>query len=204
MVIYISGHVRDGWPAMLTPAMGQQPPAAQRWAADTGCFANPEAHDDARYLAWLAALPLERCYFATAPDRFGDAVRTLEVAVPMLPRLRDLGVPAALVAQPTMLPAEVPWELVDVLFVGGPNVWQHGPQLARLVEAARARGKWVHVGRVNGYTRLRWAASIGAQSVDGTFLAYGPDQNERRLRQWLRRLEEQPVLVFPPRTEVFA
>ena len=30
------------------------------------------------------------------------------------------------------------------------------------------RGKWVHMGRVNSTRRIRYAASIGCDSVDGT------------------------------------
>jgi hypothetical protein len=33
--------------------------------------------------------------------------------------------------------------------------------------------------------RLRYAASIGCHSVDGTFLAYGPDRNLPTLLRWL-------------------
>lgn len=192
-MIYLSGKVVPGVPAMVTPAMRHQPTGT--WAADTGCFANPEAHDDERYLAFLARRPRETCLFATAPDRFDDGPATLAVAAPMLPRIRALGYPAALVAQTGMTPEAIPWDDVDVLFVGGPNRWQHSEACLRLVEEAIARGKRVHVGRVNGYARLRWARSIGASSSDGTFLAFGPDQNRERLDGWMRKLDEEPPVL---------
>jgi hypothetical protein len=191
-MMYVSGHVRDGWPAMLTPRMGQLPPAGQPWAADTGCYARPQDHDDDAYLAWLASLPAERCLFATAPDRFGDGMATLELAEPMLPRIRALGLPAALVAQPGM--TQVPWDALDVLFIGGPNAWQHSDACAELAREAVRRGKRVHVGRVNTLRRLRFAQSIGATSVDGTCLAYGPDRNAAIIMGWLQRLHRQPMI----------
>lgn len=197
-MIYLSGKVVAGMPAIITPAMGHIPEAEIPWAADTGCFARPEAHDDDRYLAWLAARPAETCLFATAPDRFDDGPATLAVAIPILPRIRALGIPAALVAQTGMTGATVPWDLFDVLFVGGPDRWQHSEDLAQLVYEARRRGKRIHVGRVNGWRRLSWAAAIGADSADGTFLAFGPDKNRIRLRAWLDRLEREPALSLAP------
>ena len=41
------------------------------------------------------------------------------------------------------------------------------------------------MGRVNSLRRLRLAAADGYDSVDGTFLAFGPDVNLPRLRAWL-------------------
>jgi len=187
---------------MLTPAMGQRPPAGEPFATDTGSFARPEDHDDDRYLEWLRELPLERCLFATAPDRFNDGAATLELALPMLPRIRELGVPPALVLQTGMTSRDIPWEWIDVLFVGGPDDWQHSEPATELILEARLRGKRVHVGRVNGLKRLRWAASLGAESVDGTFLRYGPDANEPRLRRWIRELElATPIVWTLPDTE---
>jgi hypothetical protein len=185
---------------MLTPAMGQQPPAGQPWAADTGCYANPASHNDEKYLAWLGRMPTATCMFATAPDVFGDGPATLELARPMLPRIRAAGVPAALVAQPGTTPDAVPWADVDVLFIGGPNTWQHSEACLEVVMEARRRGLLVHVGRVNGWARLRWARSIGASSADGTYLRYGPDKNSAQMAAWLQRLEDNPVISWPVAT----
>jgi len=40
---------------------------------------------------------------------------------------------------------------------------------------------------------LARAASIGCDSVDGTFLAFGPDKNLPQLLRWLR-LADEPTL----------
>lgn len=58
-------------------------------------------------------------------------------------------------------------------------------RLARLVAAAKRRGKHVHMGRVNSRRRWSYAEHIGCDSVDGTFLAFGPDANLPRLTGWI-------------------
>lgn len=193
-MIYLSGLVVEGIPSMVTPAFRNRVPDGQAWAADTGCFANPDAHDDERYLAWLDLRPRETCLFATAPDRLGDAELTLALARPMLPRIRALGFRAALVAQNGLERLDVPWDEFDVLFIGGTDEWKHSEACRTLIREARRRDKWVHVGRVNGYVRLRWAKSVGASSVDGTFLVFGPDVNRARLEAWMERLDRELLL----------
>jgi hypothetical protein len=192
-MLYLSGVVRPDLPAMITPDMYQAPPPGQLWAADTGCYTRPERYTDARYLAWLRkhAGDLERCIFATAPDVVGDMERTLDIAVPMLGQIRALGYPAALVCQPTTTTDMVPWELVDALFLGGPDAWKHGEDAYRLCRAARARGVWLHMGRVNGAGRMDLARSFGCDSVDGTVLRFDPS---RPVARWVAHAATRPML----------
>ncbi|MET7951050.1 hypothetical protein [Micromonospora sp. NPDC005324] len=42
------------------------------------------------------------------------------------------------------------------------------------------------MGRVNSLRRLRHATAIGCHSADGTYLAFGPDQNLPNLLSWLQ------------------
>jgi hypothetical protein len=60
------------------------------------------------------------------------------------------------------------WPRIDALFVGGSTQWKLGPSAEALVAEAKARGKWVHMSRVNSARRIRYAASIGCDSIDGT------------------------------------
>ena len=60
---------------------------------------------------------------------------------------------------------------------------------------ARLLGKWVHVGRVNSWRRIHHAAIWGADSVDGTYLAFGPRANGARLTRWLEGLGAQEPLL---------
>lgn len=50
-------------------------------------------------------------------------------------------------------------------------------------------------GRVNSWKRLAHAASKGVDSVDGTFLAFGPDVRTPDLLGWIDRLAQ---LTFLP------
>ena len=71
---------------------------------------------------------------------------------------------------------EVAWDDCDAVFVGGSTAWKLGDTVPGLVRAARERQKWVHMGRVNSWVRLRVAAAIGCQSCDGNLAAFGRDR----------------------------
>jgi hypothetical protein len=45
------------------------------------------------------------------------------------------------------------------------------------------------MGRVNSQKRFSYAQSIGCDSADGTFLAFGPTQNLPRLLSWVGRAD---------------
>lgn len=200
-VIYLSGHrheaivrLRDvGY--LLTPRMGQSPVAGVPWAADNGCFSNPEGFDLNVYMGWLRDLApyADSCLFATAPDVVGDAPATLARSLPVLPMIRKAGYPAALVAQDGLEEMEVPWNAFDVLFIGGSTRWKLAAEA--LTRMAREMGKWVHMGRVNSYRRLRHAEAMGCHSVDGTFLKFGPSKNLIRLNRWMAEMAMNPRLM---------
>jgi hypothetical protein len=168
-----------------TPAQGNIRPPGVSWCADNGCFGKGYPGDE-KWLAWLTkhAHEAATCLFATAPDVVGDAVATLERSAPFLPAIRALGYPAALVAQDGLEDLPVPWDTFDVLFIGGSTEWKLGPEARELVREAKARGKWVHMGRVNSIRRYQYAHSIGCDSADGTYLVFGPDVNLPKLLTW--------------------
>lgn len=180
------------------------------WAADNGCYAAGDAFDADAWLAWLASLPAG-ALFATAPDVVGDAAATLDRSASYLPELRRLGFPAALAAQNGLEELSVPWASFDVLFIGGspecrpcrfvrasvdrrqdcPSCgsplaeWKLSAEAHALAQEAHARGKTVHMGRVNTKQRIRLAASWRCDSVDGTLLAFGARANLPLLVRWL-------------------
>lgn len=182
--------MRDGHLGFIdTPAQGNRRPAGVAWAADNGCYGRGYPGDEA-WLDWLAGMDSQGCLFATAPDVVGDAEATLARSVPMLPRIRNLGYPAALVAQDGLEHLTVPWGAFDVLFLGGSTAWKLGPHARRLASEAKSRGKEVHMGRVNSERRYRYAAAIGCDSADGTYLTFGPDVNLPRLLAWTRSADQ--------------
>ena len=168
------------------------------WGADTGCFTNPDKYDEEEYLAWLRdrLYALNRCLFATAPDIVGDPKATLERSLPVLPLIRDLGFPAALVGQDGLESLKIPWDSFDCLFIGGTTEWKLSEGAYSLAREAKDRGKWIHMGRVNSWRRIKAAAISGYDSVDGTYLVFGPDRNFKRLTRWMSDLRSQSYFIF--------
>jgi hypothetical protein len=182
--------MRSGKLGMLTtPVDGRSPVDYPVWAADNGCFGKGYP-GDAKWLAWLEkhSAHADRCLFATAPDVVGDAQATLDRSRPHMPAIRALGYPAALVAQDGLEHLTVPWAEFDVLFIGGSTDWKLSKAAAALVAEARRRGKPVHMGRVNSRKRWSYAEHLGCDSVDGTFLAFGPDVNLPELLGWTTQI----------------
>jgi hypothetical protein len=206
-----------------TPAQGNLRPAGVTWCADNGCFS--DRWDQGRWWAFLVrnAHAADSCLFAVAPDVVADHDATLKRATPWLPKIRELGYPVAFVAQNGVTIPSVPWQAIDVIFLGGSlecvpcghvyreprrpdrdercphcsrllTEWKLGAAARALVAAAKARGKRVHMGRVNSARRWRYAAAIGCDSVDGTYLTFAPDANLPKVLAWGRRLNEQGAL----------
>lgn len=200
MVIYLSGCVRSDLPptvgVLLTPQMGNKLPDGLTWAADSGMYAAPEKFNPVTYLHWLwqRRSAADRCLFATAPDVWGDARATMKLARPFLPLIRSVGFRAALVAQDGLTPGMVDWDEIDVLFTGGSDEWRATDAHYELIHEAQARGKWLHLGRVNSLKRLQTAQAAGYDSADGTYLAFGPDVNLPKLARWVKRVQAQPPL----------
>lgn len=175
---------------ITTPKQGNRVPENSLWCADNGCFGKGYP-GDAEWWNWLQRKPDRgRCLFAVAPDVVGDAKATLERSLPWLGRIRSLGIPAAFVSQDGLHELDIPWDEFDVLFVGGTTEWKLGPESAAIVAEAKARGKTVHMGRVNSYKRMKYAADIGCDSSDGTHIAFQPDVALPRVLGWLDRVNE--------------
>lgn len=135
---------------------------------------------------WLACLDryqgVPGCLFAVVPDVVGDADATNRRWALHHGAVRNRGYRAAYVIQNgcQTIPASA-----GAVFIGGDDTFKLGLDAARLVRQAKAGGLWVHMGRVNTLRRLRYAALIGCDSVDGTTLAWGPDRNLPSLLRWI-------------------
>lgn len=142
--------------------------SARPWAIDNGAFAQFDAD------AFLSLLKREehhreRCLFVTAPDVVGSARRTLEVFEHWKERLA--GWPIALACQDGQEHLPIPWGEIAAVFIGGSTNWKASDHAAHIIKAAKAIGKWVHVGRVNHPPRFEHFKKLGADSVDGTGIA---------------------------------
>jgi hypothetical protein len=161
----------------LTRFRAQDPDGA--FAIDNGAFARFDAD------AFRALLTRERprrqlCRFVAVPDVVGSARRTLEVFNHWYDRLS--GWPLALVAQDGQEDLPIPWDLIAAVFIGGSTAWKMGPHAAAVVRAAKALGKWAHVGRVNTPGRFEYFEALGADSIDGTGLSRYSWMRERIYR----------------------
>ena len=186
-----------------TPAQGNATAAriihdaGVSWCADNGCFS--AKWDEAKWFAFLRrnAEHVDSCLFAVAPDRVGDATATTQMFRRYGPMIRELGYRVAYVAQDGLehlrgrtenggLTFPVPWGDFDVIFVGGTTEWKLGPAVVDICTEAKSRGKWIHVGRVNSRKRWNYCRDVlRADSVDGTFLTFGPKVNLPRLLAWM-------------------
>lgn len=183
--------MRDGLIDFIdTPGQGNVRPAGVAWCADNGCYGKGYP-GEAAWFAWLEANAhnAATCVFAVAPDVVADAEATLSRSLPWLPKIRDLGYPAAFVAQNGLTIETCPWDEFDVLFIGGDDAFKLGREARVLIREAKARGKHVHMGRVNSEKRMRYAQAVGCDSVDGTYLVFGPDVNLPKVLGWLRAAE---------------
>jgi len=185
---------RDDFGAMMTPKQGNKLPDDVVFACDNGCYGDGWP-GYGKWISFLESLApyADRCLFAVAPDVFrpdlgrGDSVATLKRSLPWLPVIRSLGFPAAFVAQEgSEAPGMIPWDLVDVVFIGGGDEWKLGRPSQLVIEAALARGKRVHFGRkVNGLSSMWKAHNRGCHTSDSTYIRYGPDKNVLDVIQWL-------------------
>lgn len=194
-IIYLSGAIRaelEGDPRfgyLMTPNMGNKAPVGT-WGADTGCFskAGVQSFNFDAYLRWLRARPAGSCVFATAPDVVGDAAATITRSLPALPAIARAGFKRGFVGQDGLENLTVPWDQFDAFFLGGSTEWKLSAAAAMLTFEAKRRGKWVHMGRVNSYRRLKYAACIDCDSADGTFLKFAPQENYGRMCGWFDKL----------------
>lgn len=176
-------------------------PHVKVWAADNGKFASTTTFDLDKYLGWLSRVSIykDKCLFATAPDVVADARATLLESAPVMPLIRSLGYKVAFVLQDGATDDLIPWDDLDVLFIGGSTEWKLGETAREFTKQSILRGKAVHMGRVNSYKRLAYANEIGCTSADGTFLRFGPDRRLPEVLHWMYLLSRgQQLTLYEP------
>jgi hypothetical protein len=164
-----------------------------RWAMDNGCFTGLDAGAFMRMLYAFRHKP--GCLFVTVPDVVADAAETRYLWKFWSPIVRAAGHRPAFVAQDGLLPHQVPWGEMGALFIGGSTNYKESTAAASLMAMAKARGLWVHVGRVNGRRRYGLMLECGADSIDGTGFSMAPDTNIPLAREWHAASAQQPKLI---------
>ncbi len=156
-------------------------------AADNACFSGWNERRFVNMLDRIVGVP--GCMWVAAPDVVADAAATLDLFDAWQPRIAARGLPVALVAQDGLEDLDVPWDRLDALFLGGSTKWKLGEYARRLAHEAKARGKLLHCGRVNSRRRIRYAAVIGCDSVDGSCFSRWPDTKIPRALRWIAEAE---------------
>lgn len=169
----LRGHPNLG--VLLTPDAGNSVLYARRsgmpWACDNAAFSGFNAE---RFELFLCNLMMwvrfrDGPMWVTAPDVVADAQSTLRLFDDWIDELDKREFPAALVAQDGLERVKsIPWERIKCLFIGGSTEWKLSVHARRLVEEAKYRGKWVHMGRVNTRGRMELAVDWEVDSVDGS------------------------------------
>jgi hypothetical protein len=157
---------------LLTPrhysAAAATAAAGIAWAVDNDGYNGVDLDAFERMVEQLAGLP--GCRFVAVPDVVGDAWLTLraywEEYAWLVWRWQ---LPPAYVLQDGIEDVgDVPWGSCAAVFLGGSDTFRRSELVRAICAHANERGRWLHIGRVNSQTALRWAASLGADSVDGT------------------------------------
>lgn len=128
------------------------------WACDNGCFRRLDERAFRGMVRRVAGRP--GLLWVVCPDVVADARSTLELFDAWEPELRAAGVPVAFVGQDGQEDLPLPWDRFEALFVGGSTGWKLSEAAADLTGEAKARGKLVHMGRVN--SRRVWRQLTGS------------------------------------------
>ena len=159
-----------------------------KYAIDNGAFAGFDAKKF-RSLLIRQESAIGRCVFVAVPDVVGSARRTLEVFEHWSELLCKW--PLGLVMQDGIEDLAIPWRQISAVFVGGSTEFKLSESATHVIRAARAIGKWVHVGRVNTPGRLAKFIDLGVDSIDGTGLS-----RYSWMRRELARDSAEPRLDF--------
>jgi hypothetical protein len=167
------------------------------WAADNDCFQGLDADAYWRMVIRISEVDRLRLLWVACPDVVADAQETVNRWFEWFPQLDYLDLPCAFVGQDGLekIPDEIPWDQMACLFIGGSTTWKLSDYAQNLMREAKARGKLVHVGRVNTRRRVRDILLMCSQtdSIDGTGFSAWPDKIPKGLR-WIHQTETQACL----------
>ena len=169
------------------------------WMLDNGAFQNA-GFDTARWLETLLKYKkfIPQCIAVVLPDKVGNALETLRLFTYYHRIPKDLGYPIAFVSQDGITPLMTPWDYFDVLFIGGSDEHKLGREAGIMIAEAKARKKWIHVGRVNSPARISQFWHVN--SVDGTHINFEPDKASKEIACAIKNVnakkENKPLFII--------
>lgn len=181
-------HAGPGFGRLLSPRQfyraAETADAGIPWAADNDCF---QGLDEDAYRTMLHAVTLlPGCLFVVVPDVVGDWVATRALWDAWAPEVDRTCQPTAYVLQDGQPGADVPWDGLGAVFVGGTTEYKLSTDAERIVREAKRRGLHAHMGRVNSRRRYDYARAIGCDSVDGTSYSRWRDRWLPEALKWHR------------------
>jgi hypothetical protein len=104
----------------------------------------------------------------TVPDVPFDSRATLQRFDDWCANITHL--PLAFCVQDGAEKAGIPWAHPNLrcLFMAGSTAFKLSSEMADLCREGQRRGLWIHGGRVNTRTRIRYMLALGVDSIDGT------------------------------------
>jgi hypothetical protein len=158
-----------GWGLLVTPERDLSPMRLP-YVLDNGAwhaFINEKPWDEPAFVR-AVALVGAGARWVLLPDIVMQAKASLALSLEWLPRLEGVA-PLLLAVQDGMAPWDIEPHIARVagLFVGGSTEWKETSMLA-WGHYCHAKGKLLHVGRVNTARRMALAIAAGADSVDGS------------------------------------
>ena len=200
MIIFVSGATSTVKKFKGNPYIGQlmSPRAANKYMDGFPVAADNSAYSDwneSRFMRMLDKIEGKNIKWVAAPDVVGDAVKTMDLFYRWHNEIKvKRRLPIAYVLQDGQEKIGLPHTgLYDAVFVGGSTDFKLGSTARMYINAARSAGKWVHMGRVNTFRRLKYAIDIGCDSVDGTTFSIEP-KNIKRFVNFLSRHERQTIM----------
>ena len=194
-MIYLSGKIeprlynQKNIGFIHTPWGGTPPPKNHIWGMDSGCFSNKN-FTWLKYYSWLIRKCNYDCIFVPVPDVVGNAQETLKLFNKFYSLFKNLPCNIAFVAQDGTSDIDIPWEKFHTLFIGGTTDWKLGEEVKQLIKQGQYMEKWIHIGRVNTISRMKYFAEMKVDSVDGTCAIYGPNVNIPKLIRWINKINE--------------
>jgi hypothetical protein len=154
------------------------------WEKIRGNRGGPAPFDYLRWsrdLRWLRDHHLYEQYplpdFMVVPDVVGDAASSLDFSRRYLSEVPCI-IPVYLAvqdgAEEMLSTVKADMATYDGLFVGGSDEWKERTS-GRWVQLAHVYGMRCHIGRVGTPTKVRWARSLGADSIDSSFPLFSSD-----------------------------
>src|SRR5690348_16639106 len=76
--------------------------------------------------------------------------------------------------------------ILYAVFIAGDKAFKTSPIAYQVIREAKRHKKHVHIARRNSLRAVQEAYDMGADTVDGTYLKYGPDINWHKMQNWFR------------------